>query len=286
MIPVVFCPVIIWMPLEIIGCILQLYGFWIEPFNIKVTHQELVTDRIPGNSQFRLLHLGDLHLEHYSIREEKLNKIIKKINAEIILFSGDYLSLSSIRDKTAWSELQKVLEDWRAPLGVYGVTGSPAVDLPENFPDILNDLPMVLLNDELITIEKNGAIISLIGLGCTHKPHLDEPRLRNLLVNDPKGFRILLHHSPDLAPHIAKDDIDLQLSGHTHGGQFCLPFFGPLFTGSLYGLKFKSGRYDFKNLVLYITRGLGMEGLSAPRVRFLCPPEVIVWDIIGKDKKE
>ena len=96
----------------------------------------------------------------------------------------------------------------------------------------------------------------------------------------------MLHHSPDIAPHISDDSIDLQLAGHTHGGQVCLPFFGPLFTGSLYGLKFKSGKYVMNNLVLYITRGLGMEGLSAPRVRFLCPPEIVVWEITGKGTKE
>jgi predicted MPP superfamily phosphohydrolase len=146
----------------------------------------------------------------------------------------------------------------------------------------LDDTPIKLLVDEKVQLEDNGASITLIGLACTHKPHLDEPRLVELLHNEAWGFRVLLHHSPDLAPHIARDQIDLQLSGHTHGGQFCLPLIGPLFTGSLYGLNFKSGRYNLNNLVLYITRGLGMEGLSAPRVRFLCPPEVIVWDIIGK----
>jgi hypothetical protein len=89
----------------------------------------------------------------------------------------------------------------------------------------------------------------------------------------------LLYHSPDLAPLAAKFDIDLQLSGHTHGGQVRLPFIGALFTGSLYGKRFEMGRYQLGKLILFITRGLGLEGAAAPRVRFLCPPEVILWEI-------
>ena len=286
MLPVLFTQPIIWVPLEIFGCILQVYAFWIEPFQIKTTRHKISSHKLHVGTKFIFLHLGDLHIERLSIREEKLNQIIKEINADAILFSGDYLCLSSIRDNQAWTDLQAVLQQWKAPLGVYGVTGSPAVDLPENFPALLDKTPVKLLMDEKVILQKDGATIQLIGIKCTHKPHLDAPRLEALLENEPEGFRLLLHHSPDIAPHIAEGSIDLQLAGHTHGGQVCLPLIGPLYTGSLYGLKFKSGRYQLNNLVLYITRGLGLEGLSAPRVRFLCPPEIVVWEISGTDNKE
>jgi len=280
--PVIISPPIVWVPLEILGCFLQIYAFWIEPFQIKVSRQAILTAKLPAGIRFKLLHLGDLHLERLSIREEKLIQRIKEVDVDAILFSGDYLCLSSIRDKQSWAELKQVLSQWNAPLGVFGVTGSPAVDLPENFPVILEGTPVKLLIDEIVHLQKDEAAIQVIGLNCTHKPHLDAPRLNNLLEDVNDGFRILLHHSPDIAPHLTRGSVDLQLAGHTHGGQVCLPFFGPLFTGSLYGLKFKSGRYQLADMVLYITRGLGMEGLSAPRVRFLCPPEIVVWDIIGK----
>ncbi len=74
-------------------------------------------------------------------------------------------------------------------------------------------------------------------------------------------------------------NIDLMLAGHTHGGQVRLPLAGAIFTGSLYGRKLQSGEYWFYNTILYITRGIGLEGLGAPRVRFLCPPELIEWTI-------
>ncbi len=282
MIPVVFFGPVIWIPLEFLGCVLQVYAFWIEPYAIKTNRQTLETTKLPTGIRFRILHLGDLHLERRSIREDRLNAMIKEMAPDVILFSGDYLSLSSIRDQQSWSELKQVLQEWVALAGTFGVTGSPAVDLPENFPYILEGTPVQLLADKAVSVSKDGAVLNILGLECTHMPHADHPRLEKMLEECPPGFRILLHHSPDLAPHIQDMDIDLQLAGHTHGGQVCIPFFGPIFTGTLYGLTFKSGRYQLKNLTLFITRGLGLEGLSAPRVRFLCPPEVVLWDITGK----
>jgi predicted MPP superfamily phosphohydrolase len=73
----------------------------------------------------------------------------------------------------------------------------------------------------------------------------------------------------------------MQLSGHTHGGQVRLPFYGALFAASLYGKAFESGRRQLAGLTLYVTRGIGMEGGGAPRVRFLCPPEIILWEVDG-----
>jgi predicted MPP superfamily phosphohydrolase len=91
----------------------------------------------------------------------------------------------------------------------------------------------------------------------------------------------LLYHTPDLAPEAAEAGIDLQLSGHTHGGQVRLPFFGALFAGSLYGKRYEVGRLSEGALTLYVTRGIGMEGKGAPRVRFLSPPEITLWELSG-----
>jgi hypothetical protein len=124
--------------------------------------------------------------------------------------------------------------------------------------------------------------IEVMGLVCTHKPLVDAPKISHLqspITNN--QFTILLYHSPDLLYEASDAGIDLQLSGHTHGGQVRLPFFGALFSGSLYGKEFESGRYQVGGTTLYVSRGIGMEGAGAPRVRFLCPPEIILWEIEG-----
>ncbi len=268
-------------PLQILGTGLVIYGFWIEPHTIRVTRQFLSTNKLKPETRFRVLHLGDLHIERITQREIQLNELIRSLNPDIILFSGDFLNLSYLKDGEAKQDVRKVIQEWKAPLGVYAVTGSPAVDLEEDIPALLEGLPIRWMQGERIKIQIGNDIINFAGLSCSHKPFEDFPRLQKIIPQQPEEFTILLYHSPDLAPQTADLGIDLQLSGHTHGGQVRIPLFGALITGSLYGRRFQSGRYQLRDLVLYITRGIGMEGAGAPRVRFLCPPEIILWEIAG-----
>jgi predicted MPP superfamily phosphohydrolase len=264
-----------------LGTLLVVYGFWIEPHRIQVTHQKLVSRKLPSGFRLKILHLGDLHIERITDRERQLNQSIRELQPDLILFSGDFLNLSYLKDPSAWQAMCQVVSEWQAPLGVFSVSGSPAVDLEDVIPSQLKGLPIVHLPANRMTLQHQGQSLDLIGLGCTHKPHQDFPLLKELMDGHPDRFTILLYHSPDLAPEAAQTNIDLQLSGHTHGGQVRLPIFGALFTGSLYGKKFEAGRMQINDMALYITRGIGLEGASAPRVRFLCPPEIILWDITG-----
>lgn len=275
-------PVYLWLPLQVVGTVLVIYGFWIEPHRIKVTHQKLSTPKLPPGTKFTLLHLADLHIERITDRERELNKLVASLNPDLILFSGDFLNLSYIRDTIAKEHAQTIVSEWKAPLGVFAVTGSPAVDLEEMVPSLLEGTPLRWLRDERVTIPVGSGAIVFIGMGCTHKPFIDEPCLKRLVPTEPENFSVLLYHTPDLAPNAAQMGLDLQLSGHTHGGQVRLPFFGALFAGSLYGKRFEAGRYQVGKMTLYTSRGIGMEGAGAPRVRFLCPPEIILWEISGQ----
>ncbi len=277
--PFAFLPTPFDWAFQFIGTLLVLYGFWYEPHNLTLTRQKLHTKKLPSGAHIRIMHLGDIHIERTTKRELKLNQIIAENKPDLILFSGDILNLSYLEDPVAISDAQKLITAWHAPLGVFFVSGSEAVDLSHIFPSIVNDGNIKWLDNEAVTLQKDGAHLNILGVTCSHRPHLDAPILHSLLENIPGHFNILLYHSPDLAPNAAQTKVDLQLSGHTHGGQVRLPFFGPLFTASLYGRKFQSGRYQINDLTLYITRGIGLEGKAAPRVRFLCPPEVILWDI-------
>ena len=267
--------------LQILGTILVIYGFWIEPHKITVTRQFLSTRKLKPETRLRVLHLGDLHIERLTQREIQLNQLIKSLKPDLILFSGDFLNLSFLNDPKAQQDARSVIQEWDAPLGVYAVTGSPAVDLEDIMPALLDGLPLRWLQGEKVKITVGSDIIQLAGLSCSHKPFEDFPKLQKMISTPPQEFTLLLYHSPDLAPHAAELGIDLQLAGHTHGGQVRIPIFGALLTGSLYGRRFQSGRYQLRNLLLYITRGIGMEGAGAPRVRFLCPPEIIIWEISG-----
>ena len=270
---------------ELLGTLLVIYGFFIEPFKIDVHKESFLTPKFTEGQNLTLIHLGDLHLERITRRETEILKDIQDLHPDLILFSGDILNLSYLQDARAQSEAVHFLSQLQAPLGVYAVSGSPAVDLPELFPELIGSTPIHWLNDQAVRIEQEGRCVTVYGLTCSHDPEKDAAALQSLLASsplDPSSVNILLHHSPDLAPNASQNAFDLQLSGHTHGGQVRLPFYGALFTGSLYKKAFEAGRYLVNGMTLYVTRGLGLEGAAAPRVRFFCPPEMIVWDIYNE----
>ncbi len=268
---------------QALGTLLVVYGFWIEPHRVHVTRQSLQSAKIkPPSSPLRVLHLGDLHMERVTNRDRQVVQLARSLRPDLILFTGDFLSLSNVYDPIALKDTRSILGDLSAPLGVYAVTGSPPVDDLQVVSRILDGLGIRWLRNERVTIGSDGRSIDLVGITCTHQPVMDSAALEEVLGGDPDNFTILLYHSPDLAPDAAVQGIDLQLSGHTHGGQVRLPFFGAVFTSSLYGKRFEAGRYSIGDMTLYVTRGLGMEGKGAPRARFLCPPEIILWEISGK----
>jgi predicted MPP superfamily phosphohydrolase len=283
-----FLPSTISLALQGIGSLLVIYSFWLEPQRLTLTKQRLFSDKLEVTRPLRLMHLGDLHIERLTNREKKLQKLIEETKPDLILFSGDVLNLSYLKDPQALEAARKVIGRWQAPLGVYLVSGSPAVDLPQLFPQLVNGLPVRWLQDEVVTISYESNEIELVGLSCTHEPQADIARLQKLINPDSQDghFRILLYHSPDMAPEAARQAIDLQLSGHTHGGQVRLPLYGAIYTASLTGKRYESGRRQIGKMTLYVTHGIGMEGAAAPRIRFLCPPEVILWYISSSRNNE
>ncbi len=281
--PFAFLPIPYALALQIIGTLLVIYAFWIEPHRLTLTRQRLTTPKLNGT--LRVLHLGDLHLERITRRERLLNRWIADLKPDLILFSGDILNLSYVEDPTAIRQAREVIAEWKAPLGTFFVSGSEAVDLAHVFPGLVEGLPLTWLDNRSVTLQTHAGELDIIGLTCSHRPFRDAPVLEELAARSNGHLNILLYHSPDLAPNASRLGIDLQLSGHTHGGQVRLPFIGPLFTASLYGRVFASGRYQIGDFTLYITRGIGMEGKAAPRVRFLCPPEIILWEIGPADVK-
>jgi hypothetical protein len=82
-------------------------------------------------------------------------------------------------------------------------------------------------------------------------------------------------------PEAARHGIDLYLCGHTHGGQVRLPGFGAILTSSQLGKRYEMGLYREGQTSMYVSRGVGLEGLSAPRVRFLAPPEITLITLQG-----
>jgi len=95
------------------------------------------------------------------------------------------------------------------------------------------------------------------------------------------GATVLLYHSPEMMPFVQQFDVDLYLCGHTHGGQVRVPGYGAIITSAITGKRYEMGRYDENGTTLYVSRGIGLEGLSAPRLRLFCPPEMTLITLRG-----
>jgi predicted MPP superfamily phosphohydrolase len=268
--------------LQLAITVLVIYATWIEPFHIRVTQDTLRSPKLGGRIPLRLLHLSDLHVERIAPRERDMLRLVGEISPDVVVITGDYLNLSSVYDPQAQAAARDLLARLceTAHVPIYAITGSPPVDRTDVVPGIFRDLPIIWLLDEIVEARANGHTLRLVGLRCTWDRSVDGPRLRRLLEGQSEEpFTVLLYHSPDLMPEATELKVDLYLCGHTHGGQVRLPLFGALITSSEFGKRYEMGRYREGETTLYVSRGLGVEGMGAPRARFLSPPEIILWTL-------
>ncbi len=284
-------PVMVLVGLVIInlGASLALaWGAVLEPQRLSLSHLSLASNPLPHDTPpLRLLHISDLHVERFGRREERLLHMVREIAPDLILLTGDYLNLSYVDDPVAHANARRLLAglvpDGKplAPAGVYAVLGSPPVD--RNSASLFDGLPIRLLRDEVATVDLGqGRRLALLGLDCSHDLERDAQRLAAVAAEaPPDAFRVLLYHSPELMPVAPEFDIKLYLCGHTHGGQVRLPLYGAVITSSKLGKRFEMGYYRLENTQLYVSRGVGLEGMGAPRVRFLCPPEITLFSLDG-----
>ncbi len=259
-------------------------SLWGEPFHLTVSKITLKSRKLRGAPPLRVMHLSDFHIERLTRREAKILKLIDEMRPDVILYTGDLLNFSYLDDGRARSDCRELLSQLHAPLGVYAVLGTPLIDTPEVIKDTYACVDNVrLLINQAIEIEGYPQV-QIIGLTCSHDPTLDVPKLDRVRANvPPDKFTILLYHSPDLMPEAARAKIDLYTCGHTHGGQIRLPLIGALVTSSIYGKRYEMGRYNQDDTTLYVSRGIGMEGKGAPRMRFLCPPEIELFELRGDE---
>jgi predicted MPP superfamily phosphohydrolase len=259
-------------------------SLWGEPFRLTVTRLTLRSAKLRGAPPLRVLHVSDFHVERLTRREEKMIKWINELRPDLIVYTGDLLNFSYLDDERARADCLRLLTQLHAPLGVYGVPGTPLIDTPEVQAALYAQTPHIRwLQNETIEIEGYPQL-QIIGLTCTHDPTLDAPRFTHVRAAvPPEKFTLLLYHSPDLMPEASRAGIDLYLCGHTHGGQIRLPLWGAVVTSSLYGKRYEMGRYQSGSTTLYVSRGIGLEGKGAPRMRFLCPPEMELFELRGSE---
>lgn len=185
--------------------------------------------------------------------------------------AGDYLQTYD-RDRAHQlrEQLNRLLIDidFRAPLGVFAVGGN--TDVPQ-WQRIFDNTPTTVISTTT-SIDLDRDDIRLTGL------HLADSRDTRWSTTASDRFHICLGHCPDFA--LGDVRADLLVAGHTHGGQVQLPFIGPIITLSRVPRGWAAGLTDLgSGSYLLVSRGIGMERGDAPRLRFLCRPELVVVDV-------
>jgi predicted MPP superfamily phosphohydrolase len=195
------------------------------------------------------------------------------LEPDLVLLPGDYVHAL---DREKWlavgDELNRLFLETGlgAPLGVHAVGGN--VDR-EGWPRIFSGVPGVECYVGTRTVEVGP--VKVTGLGFW------ESRSTDLSAPSEEGFHIVFGHYPDFA--LGEIQADLLVAGHTHGGQVRLPVIGPLITLSQVPRAWAAGRTDLDGgRTLVVSRGAGLERGYAPRLRFLCRPELSVIDLVPK----
>ena len=255
------------------------YAFALEPGWLAV---ERVTVRVPGLPPaldgLTVAHLSDLHWGPYTGQPE-IRTAVEKANAfaaDLIVLTGDYVLQSAGYAAPCAQELAAL----RAPLGVFAIPGNH-----DYWTDIdvvtaqLRATRLTLLRNSSHRLEVGGAPLWLAGVDDVWEQHHD---LDAALAGVPLGEPILLLvHEPDFADQAAQSPhcVFLQLSGHSHGGQVNLPFYGPPILPWL-GRKYPAGLQTVagSTLQVYTSRGVGV---IAPPLRFNCRPEVTLLTLAG-----
>jgi len=248
------------------------YALALEPDWLQVKRVPVLLPGLPtALDGLSIAHLTDLHWgKHTGLRE--IRAAVEAANAlqpDLVVLTGDYVLGSADYAEPCAAELAAL----RAPLGVYSVPGNH--DYWTDIATVSGSLAaagLPLMRNEARRLEVGGAALWLAGLDDVYEEHDD---LEAALAPVPPGEPVLLLvHEPDFAERaaLAPWSILFQLSGHSHGGQVCLPFVGRPFLPWL-GQIYPAGLQAVPGATLQVYTNCGV-GVINPPVRLNCRPEV------------
>jgi len=256
------------------------YASLIEPGWLDVEQIKLKLPRLsPKFSGIRIAQISDIHLGGW-MNNERLTQVVETVIAQapdLVVMTGDYVighnwhgdvnsTLSVLRE-----EFSKLTSQFLT-LSVLG-NHDHWLDA-ESVRASLNTCGVLDISNDVHTINSGGFKFHIAGVDDVY---VNRDNLNLVLEKLPEqGASILLVHEPNFADLSSETGrFDLQISGHSHGGQVVLPFIGPPILPRL-AEKYPSGLYKVKNMYQYTNRGVGM---TNPTIRFNCRPEITVFTI-------
>lgn len=242
---------------------------------VLVRENSIRSPLIPSNFDgFTILQLSDLHADMSEGAMRVTENLVQDLKYDICVLTGDYRGKTSGPYEPSLKVMSRLTAQLSGP--AYAVLGNH--DTIKSVPGMEALGIRVLLNEHVV-LEREGARIHLAGIDDAHFYRMDN--IEKAAAQIPHDeFSILLSHTPEIYRQAAHADFNVLLSGHTHGGQICLPGQIPITLDSVLPRRMGSGRWQYAHMIGYTSVGTGS---SVVPVRFNCPPEVTVHKLERSD---
>ncbi len=244
-------------------------AFGVEPNWLTFDRVEVpIQGLAPEFDGYRIAVLSDFHLPNKSKRwlVEKACRLAVDFRPDLIAAPGDFVH----NRKFGVPDFSGYFDALKAPDGVWGTLGNHDhwTDEKAVRRQLQEHSPIRTIENEHRLIKRGKASLAVGGIGDLWCGFVNVKKAFDGVAPDVP--RILLSHNPDFAEDMTADErVDLQLSGHTHGGEIRIPFGPAPVIPSKYGNKFRAGLCEGKRHRVYVTRGI-----CTVAARFFCPPQV------------
>jgi predicted MPP superfamily phosphohydrolase len=255
---------------SIVRKLLKLTGlYWRARKNaerIQARHHDIVLHDLPGAfHDFTILHISDLHVDMNEGAMARLIELLPELDYDVCVLTGDYRGKTYGPFDATIAGLARVCAHLSGP--VYGVLGNH--DTIRMVP-ALEEMGIRMLLNESATLVRGGQRIHFVGIDDAHYYRVDNIEKAASQVPNAE-FSVLLSHTPEIYRQAAHADFKLLLSGHTHGGQLCLPGAFPITLDSVLPRHMGAGLWKYHDMVGYTSVGVGSSIVAA---RLNCPPEI------------
>jgi predicted MPP superfamily phosphohydrolase len=253
----------------------------LEPNRPRIVRKDFFLRRWPQRLDgFTIAFISDFHYDPiFSLHPlHAAIPMVMSLRPDMITLGGDFVSAPVVGDDEkaarAADPCAQLLRQLSAPFGVWAILGNhDCFTDPRYVTHALQSQGIPVLANQSVAIEKNGARFWLAGINDALSRSADLGKtLRKIPAGEPV---VLLAHEPDFADQASAFPIDLQISGHSHGGQIRLPVVMPFYLPSM-GRKYVLGTYQVGPLPLYTNAGLGT--VLVP-LRWNCPPEITLLSL-------
>jgi uncharacterized protein len=248
----------------------------LEPNRPHLVRKDIRLRRWPEHLDgFNIALLSDFHYDPY-FSIHPIRAAVGMVNAlrpDLVVLTGDFVSVPFFGDHEkaadAAEPCAQLLRELQAPHGLWAVMGNhDSFTDPDRVTSALRAVGIKVLVNQSVPIEHNSGRFWLSGVDDVLGKTADLDKTLRVV---PTGeATVLLAHEPDYADRVMRHPVDLQLSGHSHGGQVRLPFLPPIYLPDL-ARKYVWGLYKVGELTLYTNAGIGTVQIP---VRLNCPPEV------------